>query len=181
MSSAPATPPPVAKTPFLAAAAFFLAAAALVLALSIRPLGAAELIGLLACVSAASVFATIPFSLDFARRSPVERSAPAAAAPLIDPAALAEQISAAVESRLAAAEDRRRDELLRAAAAAAAASTAAPSGSRPPLDTDQINAPASTAAKPRLGRGLASLIHNPSALAKPSAPSSEGEDERAAA
>lgn len=172
--------PRVAKAPFLAAAVFFLLAATLILALAIRPLGAAELIGLLACVTAAAVFATIPFTLDFARQGSRGN-----AEPRLDllSAALAEQISAAVEARLAASEERRREELLRAAAVAAATASgvAAPASARPTPGIDEI-APRSAAAKPRLGRGLSSLIHDPSALTRPApAPAGAADEDRAAA
>lgn len=185
MSSPASQPAPVAKTPFLAAAALFLGVAGLVFAFAIKPLGAAELIGLLGCVAAASAFATIPFVLDFARRSQVAippALAPAAPVPsTVDAGQLAAQVADLVEARLAAAEDRRRDDILRAALAARPAPVEQPASAEAPrpLDADQIAAPA--AAKPRLGRGLASLIHNPSALAKPAAPSPAGDDERAAA
>jgi hypothetical protein len=162
---------PTARKPCLAAAAFFAALALLIAHLAVAPLGAADLLGIAACAAAAGAFATLAFTL---------RPASLPAAPVLDPAALAEQISAAIELRLAASEDRRRDELLRAAQAAA--SMSAPADSRAPLSTDDIPASAVTA-KPRLGRGLASLIHNPSALAKPApaAPSDESTDDRAAA
>jgi hypothetical protein len=172
--------PRVAKAPFFAAAVFFLFAAALILALAIRPLGAAELIGLLACVAAAAVFVTIPFAVDFTRQGIRGNAEPRL--DLIS-AALAEQISAAVEARLAASEERRREELLRAAAAAAtpARSVAAPASARPLPSVDDI-APPAASAKPRLGRGLSSLIHNPSALTRPApAPAGAAEEDRAAA
>lgn len=167
-TTAPARTP---KTPFLGASALFCAIAVLIGVVAIRPLGAAELLGLLACVAAASAAATIPFVIDFTRRLDAPR------APAIDANRLAAQVADLVEARLAATEDRRRDEILRAAQAArpesATAAAALPT-------SDQISAPA--AAKPRLGRGLSSLIHNPAALAKPaSATPSGGEDERAAA
>lgn len=176
MSSSASTFSPVPKAPFLAASAVFLVVAILIGAFAIAPLGAAELLGIAACAAAAAVFASVPFVVDFTRRldasrapsAPAPSTAPAAPAPMIDPARLAEQIAAAVDSRLAASEDRRRDELVRAATAAASTVAASGAGSRPPLEADQIPAPAA-GARPRLGRGLASLIHNPSALAKPAA------------
>jgi hypothetical protein len=178
MSSPSSKPDPVAKAPFLGAAAVFLAVAGLVFALAIKPLGAAELLGLFACIAAASAFATIPFAIDFARAStpPATQgtssspsAAPAASdpAPQIDTDKLAAQIADIVEARLAALDQRRHDEILRAAIAARPAPVE-PSSASPVLNSDQIAAPASTA-KPRLGRGLASLIHNPAALAKPCA------------
>lgn len=197
MSSSIETTRPVAKTPFFAAAAFLLGAALLVGILAIRPLGAAELIGLLACVSAASVFAAIPFVVDFTRRldaarrpapAPVVIAAPAPAGP--SAAELSAQIAAAVDARLAAAlpvftnqlsatlaaaEETRRAEIFRAFAATPAAT----------IDSSTINAPAG--AKPRLGRGLAGLIHGANAITSsaPAAPSpddqTEAPDQRAAA
>jgi len=192
-----AHPAPVAKTPFLAAAALFVGVAALVFTLAIKPLGAAELLGLLACIAAASAFATLPFAIDFTRRAdaslaPAPASAkvaiPAApAAPAIDADQLAAQVAAAVDVRLsatlpqfaaqitaalAAAEEKRRAELQAALAAATPAR---------PVDSDTVSAPAG--AKPRLGRGLLGLMHAPSALtakAPGEAPASS-EDERAAA
>lgn len=188
MSSLSSQPAPVAKTPFLAAAALFLGVAALVFALAIKPLGAAELLGLLACAAAAAVFATIPFALDFARASaapavsPVSPVAPVAEA--IDTEKLAARVADLVEARLAAVDQRRQDEIIRAALAARPAPAEPPAVSPAP-NSDQISAPAASA-KPRLGRGLASLIHNPAALARPdlveqskSAPGDE--NERAAA
>ncbi len=199
MSSAAHHSVSVAKTPFLSAAALFLGVAALVFALAIKPLGAAELVGLLACVAAASVFATIPFVVDHTRRSiAFPREIPAATPPLststapaLDADRLAAQIAAAVESAvdarlastlpdlaaqitasLAATEEKRRAELQ----AALAATTPAR-----PVDSDTVSAPAG--AKPRLGRGLLGLMHAPSALtakAPGEAPASS-EDERAAA
>ncbi len=193
MSSATHQPAPVAKTPFLAAAALFLGVAALVFALAIKPLGVAELLGLLACVGAASAFATIPFVLDFARRLPaapasVAVAIPAApASPGIDADQLAAQVAAAIDVRLsatlpalssqivaelAAAEEKRRAELQAALAAATPAR---------PVDSDTVSAPAG--AKPRLGRGLLGLMHAPSALTAktPGEAPASSEDERAAA
>lgn len=201
MSSAPIQPAPVDKTPFLAAAAVFIAVAALILALAIKPLGLAELIGLLACVSSASIFATIPFAIDHARRTEASRRAPSEpphpAAGALDAEQLADRVATAVDARIAsalpslaaqitaelnAAEDRRRAELQTALAASAPAR---------PVDADTVTAP--TGAKPRLGRGLLGLMHAPGALAaKPAAaPSPDSpatgadaggsEDDRAAA
>ncbi|MBC8011913.1 MAG: hypothetical protein H7067_17640 [Burkholderiales bacterium] len=179
-ASAVAAHPSVPKTPFLAAAALFLGVAALIGALAIRPLGAAELLGLLACTAAAAVFATIPFAIDLTRRLDANRvlikSEPITDQPAtevcnpygyksaLDPEALAASIATAVEARLdarlAAAEETRRAEIQ----AAIAATT-------PPRihDADTIAPPASAAssatgasAKPRLGRGLLGLMHAPS-------------------
>ena len=187
MSSLSSQPAPVAKTPFLAAAALFLGVAALVFALAIKPLGAAELLGLLACAAAAAVFATIPFARASAAPavSPVSPVAPVApVAEAIDTEKLAARVADLVEARLAAVDQRRQDEIIRAALAARPAPAEPPAVSPAP-NSDQISAPAASA-KPRLGRGLASLIHNPAALARPdlveqskSAPGDE--NERAAA
>ena len=189
MSSSAATPAPVAKTPFLSAAAFFLGVAALVFALAIKPLGAAELIGLLACVSAASIFAAIPFAVDHARRLPGNAEPQLGRPPALDADRLAARVAAEIDSRLAAAlpalagqitaelnaaEEKRRAELQTALAAAAAPAR--------PVDADSVSSP--VGAQPRLGRGLLGLMHAPGALAKPAAaPSSASgaEDDRAAA
>jgi hypothetical protein len=173
----------------LAASVLFLGLALLIARLAVAPLGAADLLGIAACAAAAGAFATLAFTLrpESSAAAPVAIAPVApAAAPVLDTAALAEQIATAVDARLAASEERRREELLRAAASAASSNATSPSDSRPPLSTDHLGAPAAASAKPRLGRGLASLIHNPAALAaKPPAPESEpragGEDERAAA
>jgi|GEM_PF-6284056 hypothetical protein len=196
--------PRTPKAPFLAASGLFCAVAVLIGLLAIKPLGGAELLGLLACVGAASVFATIPFVLDFARRADAARAAtlvPAAQpepaptvapAPAIDTAAISAEIASAVDARLAAAlpelatritaslaaaEEKRRAELQAALAAATPAR---------PVDADAISAPAG--AKPRLGRGLLGLMHSPSALSsKPAsasnstAPQDDSGDDRAAA
>lgn len=190
------------KAPFLAASGLFCAVATLIGLLAIKPLGAAELLGLLACVAAAAIFATIPFVLDFARRAdaarvaaPAPQPAPAPAVaptqpPALDAAALSTEIASAVEARLSAAlpelaaqitaslsaaEEKRRAELQAALAAATPPR---------PVDADAVSAPAG--AKPRLGRGLLGLMHSPSALAaKPAvAPGSSADhtdDDRAAA
>lgn len=169
----------IPKAPFLGASALLCAAAVLIGVVAIRPLGAAELLGLLVCVGAASACATIPFVIDFTRRLDATRApaapaqisaapAPAPApAPQIDSAQLAAQVAEIVEARLAAAEDRRRAELQAALAAATPAR---------PVDSDTVSAPAG--AKPRLGRGLLGLMHAPGAIAaKPADP----EEDRAAA
>jgi hypothetical protein len=152
---------PSARKPCLAAAAFFAGLALLIARLAVAPLGAADLLGIAACAAAAGAFAT----LAFAHRS---------AAPALSNEALADQISAAIEARLSASDDRRRDDLLRAAQAAR------PDPSAPALTTDAISAP-SASAKPRLGRGLAGLMHNPSALRARPADAPPPADDRAAA
>ncbi len=193
MSSASSQPVSVAKTPFLAAAALFLGVATLVFALAIKPLGAAELVGLLACAAAAAAFATIPFVLDFARSSypspapvsaPLQAAPAQPAAPAIDADQLAAQVAAAIDVRLAAAlpqlaaqiaaelsaaEERRRAELQ--------ATLAATTPARP-VDADAVSAPAG--AKPRLGRGLLGLMHAPAALAAKPGPTADATPEPAA-
>ena len=171
-SVSPRTP----KAPFVAASALFCVVAVLIGSFAIKPLGAAELLGLLACVASASISATIPFVLDFARRADAARGFASAAqpAPTLDTPALSAQVAAAVEARLAAAlpelaaqitaslaaaEEKRRAEFEAALAAATPPR---------PFEAEAITAP--PGAKPRLGRGLAGLMHHPSALAKPPAP-----------
>jgi hypothetical protein len=116
MSSQIETTPSVPKTPFLAVSALFLGVAALVGVLAIKPLGAAELLGLLACVASATVFATVPFTIDLTRRLDARRHAsdPAQTAalpapeirhqsgdkPALDAEALVTRIATAVEARL---------------------------------------------------------------------------------
>ncbi len=175
-SVSPRTP----KAPFVAASALFCVVAVLIGSFAIKPLGAAELLGLLACVASASISTTIPFALDFARRADATRgfasgARPAAQpAPTLDTSALSAEVAAAVEARLsaalpelaaqitaslAAAEEKRRAEFQAALAAATPPR---------PFEAEAITAP--PGAKPRLGRGLAGLMHHPSALAKPPAP-----------
>ena len=183
MPSLHSQPAPVDKTPFLAAAALFLGVAALVFALAIKPLGLAELLGLLACVAASSTFATLPFALDFARTTASSNVTSVPPAPeAIDTEKLAAQVADLVEARLAAADQRRQDEIIRAALAARSAIE--PPAAPPSPSSDRTSAP-SPASKPRLGRGLASLIHNPAALSRPELgeepkPAPGDEDERAA-
>ncbi len=199
--------PAVVKTPFLAAAAFFLGVGALIGALSIRPLGVAELLGLHACVAAAAAFATIPFTLEFAHRHAAGRSAPGIAEhPLglstTDQEKLATDlaaslsatveatVTAALEARLAAALPAFTAQLATALAAAddkrrddilRAITATTPAPARP-LDIDSMPAPA-PGAKPRLGRGLLGLMHAPSAITPPppKPAASDPTEERAAA
>jgi hypothetical protein len=140
---APSLPAPSAKTPFLAAAAFFGALAGFVAWLAIKPLGAAELLGIAACCAAAGATASFPFATDFARRL---TPAP--------PAVCAETLAARVAELL----DEKRQTEIRAALA-----TTPPRASG--LDTDTISAP--VGGKPRLGRGLLGLIHAPTAITPP--------------
>ena len=187
----PSPAPTVAKPPFLAAAGFFGLLAGFIAHTAIRPLGAADLLGMGACVAAAASLVTIPFALDFARsletrsetafaRAPVPVDVPPPApVPAFSPEALQQAVGAAVEAHLAAAlpawseqlaaalaaaEEKHREEVLRALTAANAAPVRTP-------DTDAIAAPAG--AKPRLGRGLLGLIHGPGAITPPAAPAPE--------
>lgn len=209
--------PSAPKTPFLAAAALFVGMAVLIGALSIRPLGAAELLGLLACTAAAAVFATIPFTIDLTRNLDAHRvftkpeTTPAQASAevchqsgdksVLDPEVLAASIATTMEARIDAHLDTRlaaalpafTEQLTTALSASLAAAEetrraeiqAAIAATTPPRihDADTIAppasaAPGSTAAKPRLGRGLLGLMHAPSALtAKPTTT----DDDRAAA
>ncbi len=183
---------PIPKLPFLAAAALFWLLAGFIARVAIRPLGAADLLGMGACVAAGAAFATIPFVVDFTRRLEAGRHRdPAAgqqpAAPVPQPApqlsaeALAAHIAAAVDARLtaalpawtgqlaaalASADEKRREEILKAVAATPARQ----------IDTDAVSVPAGT--KARLGRGLLGLMHAPGAITPP-AP--EPTDDRAAA
>ncbi len=125
----------------LLAAALFAGLALLIARLAVAPLGAADLLGIAACAAAAGAFATLGFT-----------NRPAA----LSSEALAAQVAAAVEARLRP-------------AATPAQPEAGAADSRPPLTAAEIPAPAA-GAKPRLGRGLAGLMHHPSALAKPPAP-----------
>ena len=150
-----------AQKPCLAAATLFAGLAVVIARLAVAPLGAADLIGIAACAAGSGAFATLAFTLG-------PRPASANAAPHstrgIDAAALAEQIAATIDARLAAAGERRQEEMLRAALAA----RPAPVQTEPPgaaFTSDQISAPGT--AKPRLGRGLAGLMHHPSALVSP--------------
>lgn len=183
-------PPVVPKIPFLAASGFFCVLAGFIAHSAIRPLGAADLLGLGACVAAASVFAAIPFVIDFALRLDAGRQ-PVASPPTVDPAPdstppsppspspelLADLVASAVDARLAAAlpawserlaaalsasEEKHREDILRTLAA-----HQSPPLPRP-LDTDAITAP--VGAKPRLGRGLLGLMHGPGAITPPASP-----------
>ncbi len=139
-----------AQKPCLAAATLFAGLAVVIARLAVAPLGAADLIGIAACAAGSGAFATLAFTL-------APRAAQANAA-------LADQIATAVDARLAAAGERRQEEMLRAARAA----RPAPVQTEPPgaaLTSDQISAPGT--AKSRLGRGLAGLMHHPSALVSP--------------
>lgn len=154
-----------AQKPCLAAAALFAGLALVIARLAVAPLGAADLVGIAACAAGAGAFAALAFTL-----RPVGDVATETAS--FDHSALADQIAAAVDARLAAAGDRRQEEILRAAQAARPAPAESPA---PAPTSDQISAPA--AAKPRLGRGLAALMHHPSAL---TSPASEDKTEKAA-
>ena len=134
-------PAPHTKTPFLGAAAFFGALAGFIAWLAIKPLGAAELLGIAACSAAAGAVAAIPFAVDFARRL---QPAP--------PTVCAETLAARVSELL----DEKRQTEIRAALAAT-----------PPrvIDSDTVASPAGT--KPRLGRGLLGLMHAPGAIQAP--------------
>ncbi|MEO0054532.1 MAG: hypothetical protein RLZZ50_479 [Verrucomicrobiota bacterium] len=157
-----------AQKPCLAAAALFAGLAVVIARLAVAPLGAADLLGIAACAAGSGAFATLAFTLRSGNAEP-RLGLPS---PALDTAALAEQIATAVDARLAASEERRHDDLLRAAQAARPVQTET---SAPALTSDQIFAPA--AAKPRLGRGLAGLMHHPSALVSPA---SEEKSEKAA-
>jgi hypothetical protein len=144
----------------LIAAALFVGLALLIARLAVAPLGAADLVGIAACAAAAGAFATLAFTLRPA-------SIPATAG-AIDTDALASQVAAAVEARLRP-----------AVAAGNAEPPLGSSDSRPPLTAAEIPAPAASA-KPRLGRGLAGLMHHPSALSKAPAAPAASEDRAAA-
>lgn len=148
-----------AQKPCLAAAALFVGLALVIARLAVAPLGAADLIGIAACAAGAGSFATLAFTLS---PRPVSANAASSSAQGLDASALATQIAAAVDARLTASGDRRQEEILRAAQAARPAQT---EPAAPTLTADQIAAP--TAAKPRLGRGLAALMHHPAALTSP--------------
>ncbi|MCX6936520.1 MAG: hypothetical protein NTU80_01275 [Verrucomicrobia bacterium] len=137
-------PAPSAKTPFLAGAAFFSALAGFIAWLAIKPLGAAELLGIAACSAATGAAATFPFAVDFARRLTVT-----------PPTVCTETLATRVAELL---EENRQTEI-RAAVAAT-----------PPrvIDSDTVATPAGT--KPRLGRGLLGLMHAPGAVTPPPTP-----------
>jgi len=147
--------PSPARKPCLLAAAFFAALALLIALLAIAPLGAADLLGIAACASAAGAFATLAFTL----RPGNSDSQPGLSASNLN------KISAAFDARLASA-------LTAAEAHRHAEQQAAIATTTPPreLDSDHIPSPA-PGAKPRLGRGLLGLMHSPSALATPPPPS----------
>lgn len=149
-------PSTTARRPCLAAALVFAVLAFLIARFAVAPLGVSDLLGIAACAAAAGASATLAFTL----RAPAPSVLPAATAPTFNTAALAAEIAAAVDARLAASADQRREELLRAA-------TAASTQNSPPPDTDTIAAP--TGAKPRLGRGLLGLMHAPGAISLPPA------------
>jgi hypothetical protein len=144
----PAAIPAPAKLPCLAAAGFFVGVGLLIALLALQPYGAAELLGLGACLCAASVFATLPFAVS-------KRETPAAPAALADPAPLAEAVAQRVLAALAA--DTAREQQARQAAALAAAPA--------PLDADEISPLGG--ARLRLGRGLEGLIRGTSVAARP--------------
>lgn len=143
--------------PCLAAALVFTVLAFLIARFAVAPLAVSDLLGIAACAAAAGASATLAFTL----RAPAPSVLPAAA-PNLNTAALAAEIAAAVDARLASSADHRRDELLRAA------TSAATTQNLPPPDTDTIAAP--TGAKPRLGRGLLGLMHAPGAITPSPAP-----------
>ncbi len=134
-------PTPSAKTPFLASAGFFSALAGFIAWLAIKPLGAAELLGIAACAAAAGAAAAFPFAVDFARRlTPTP------------PPVCAETLAARVAELL----DEKRQTEIRVAVAATPTRT---------IDSDTVATPAGT--KPRLGRGLLGLMHAPGAISPP--------------
>lgn len=150
----PVSPAIPTKTPFFAAAVFFAALAALVAWLGIAPLGAAELLGISACAAAAGSALAFPFAVDFVRQLKTDQP-PLAAAPS------AEALAAHIAELL---EEKRQSELH---AALAATPTRR-------IDTDSV---ASTAgAKPRLGRGLLGLMHDPAAITPPASTAPSARD-----
>jgi hypothetical protein len=152
------------RKPCLAAAASFVVLALLIGRLAIAPLGWADVLGIAACAAAAGVFA----ALAFAYRPP---DSAAVGRPLV-PADLADQILAAVDARLPVDAGRHSGQVPSARLVVQSeppAAPLAPAGSRPALSTDDVT-PSSANAKPRLGRGLAGLIHHPAALASSSTP-----------
>lgn len=169
--------PTVAKKPFFAAAALFLSVAAFIGAFAIAPLGIAELLGLLACVAAASGFVTAPFVFDFARR--FEARPPATPTePAFSKEELGQHIAEVLDSRLAAALPEftaqlsvalaEREEQRRAEIQAALTTT-------PPRQIDADALPASpSGGKSRLGRGLLGLMHGATAIT----PAETGETEK---
>jgi hypothetical protein len=198
------TIPPAAtgtKAPFFFAAGLWLTAAGLIAGLAVRPLDWPDVLGVVACTSAAAVFVTIPFVVDFVRRldgarTPVavgsvaagasSASLPSASIPASASVELSGKISALVDAHLAAAlpvftaqlaaasaeaEEKRRAEVLASVAATTPARV---------IDADAL--PATTpGTKPRLGRGLLGLMHAPGALSsRPVAPESASSSDASA-
>ena len=161
---------PVAKAPFLWTAGLFCALAIFIARMAIGSLGASDVLGIVACAAAATAFATIPFSVDFARRlHPAQKHAAltASSSPTVE--AMSTQIAAAIDARLAAALPEWTEQLASALAASdqkhreAVLRTLAGTPPRP-VDADLVTAPLG---KARLGRGLEGLIRGatPTAVA----------------